>query len=67
MTIRKAFLALALFTGGALFGGLYGPVISPAQAGDTNWATVADDPEFRAAVIKVIDSCLVDNAMIYCN
>ena len=22
---------------------------------------------FRAAVIKVIDSCIVDNAMIYCN
>lgn len=67
MKTRKLLFTLAVFAIGLLVGGQIAPLVNRAQAGDMNWSAVADDPAFRAAVIKVIDSCLVDNSIIYCN
>ena len=50
-----------------LAGSLLVPVISPAVADDEKWKDIASDPGFRAAVIEVINSCIVDNSIIYCN
>ena len=62
-----AIVALAIFSSGLLVGARAISPIAPARADEMKWSEVADDPEFRAAVIKVIDSCIVENAVIYCN
>ena len=67
MSPRKLLFTCAIFASGLLVGSQVAPLVAPAHAGEVNWSEVADDPGFRAAVIKVIDSCLVENAMIYCN
>ena len=67
MTPRNLLFSCAIFASGLLVGSQVAPLVAPAYAGEMNWSEVADDPGFRTAVIKVIDSCLVENAMIYCN
>ncbi len=42
-------------------------VIPDARADKVEWETLAQNPEFRRAVVEVINSCLVDNSIIYCN
>lgn len=67
MTFRKTLIALALFSSGALVGSQFAPLVTPAQADEVKWAEVAQNPSFRAAVIEVINSCIVDNGIIFCN
>lgn len=67
MTIRKYFIALAIFGAGFAAGQLGVELVSPAQADAVKWQDIAEDPGFRAAVVEVINSCLVDNGIIYCN
>jgi hypothetical protein len=64
---RKLLIFLTIFSSGLLIGSQLAVLVAPAEAGQMQWAEVADDPEFRAAVIKVIDSCIVENAIIFCN
>ena len=67
MNARTRAIALALFLSGAAVGSLVAPAIAPARADAIDWKAVAKDPAFRAAVVEVIDSCLVENGFIYCN
>ncbi len=57
----------ALFAAGMLAGALLVQTIAPAQADTVKWENIAEDPGFRTAVIEVINSCIVENSIIYCN
>lgn len=67
MTARQRSIALGLFLAGVAVGSVVAPQVAPARADSIDWNKVAEDPAFRAAVIKVVDSCLVENGFIYCN
>ncbi len=60
-------LTATLFGAGVMLGSTLNPpeVSAGIELGD--WQTLSQDPDFRKAVIAVIDSCLVDNGMIYCD
>jgi hypothetical protein len=61
LTLAAAFLAGTLIGVSAL------PLRTSAQAAATDWEEVAKDPAFRAAVIEVLNGCIVDAGIIYCN
>ncbi|MEM0954385.1 MAG: hypothetical protein AAGI24_09595 [Pseudomonadota bacterium] len=71
-SLFKGIVAALLFCGGVLTG-----IAGQSLAADTdsltiatpvsNWETLAENPAFRTAVIAVINSCLVDNGVIYCD
>ena len=67
MKTRKLVIALALFSAGFLAGSAGVDLVSPARADAVKWQDVAEEPGFRAAVVEVINSCLVENGIIYCN
>ncbi len=67
MKSHKQLIHLAIFSTGLLIGAGLTTLVEPAHADAVNWADIADDPGFRAAVVEVINSCIVDNAIIYCN
>ena len=61
----KSLIALA-FLAGISAGAATNAVIAQAKAGDSAWAEAANDPAFRKAVVEVINSCIVQNSIIYC-
>ncbi|MEE4661845.1 MAG: hypothetical protein V2J89_15355 [Halieaceae bacterium] len=70
-SLLKTACAIALFGAGALLGTaaqLHAdiPTAGLPDSLDGSWQSLAQNPDFRAAVIAVIDSCLVDNGVIYC-
>lgn len=67
MTRLKRFLPIAFFSAGLLTGSLLQQLVPEAQAGTVNWQETVQDPAFRAAVIDVINACIVDNGIIFCN
>ena len=67
MKIRQSLFISLAFTAGIIAGSKTAMTISPAQAGTFNWAKISEEPGFRAAVVEVINSCIVDNGIIYCN
>ena len=67
MKTRKFAIALALFSAGFLAGSVGVGLVSPARADVVKWQDIAKDPGFRSAVVEVINSCLVENGIIYCN
>lgn len=67
MTFRKTLAALALFGAGVFTGTALQALIPQAHADEIAWSDVVRDPEFRAAVIEVVNSCIVENSIIYCN
>ena len=67
MNTRRVASTLIIFACGLLAGILLDAAIAPATAGEMKWEEIAKDPGFRAAVIEVIDACIVDNGIIYCN
>ena len=65
-------LAAFLFCGGIFTGHAHVAGAANAESISTttpaaDWEKLAQDPAFRAAVIAVINSCLVDNGVIYCD
>ncbi len=67
MKSSKPLIHLTIFSAGLLIGAALTTLVEPAHADAVNWADIAEDPGFRAAVVDVINSCIVDNAIIYCN
>lgn len=67
MKIRSLLAPAVIFTIGLASGLAFNYLAAPAQADEVEWETLASDPQFRRAVIEVINSCLVDNSIIYCN
>lgn len=66
--MKSRTLALAAaFLAGTLIGASLLPLRSSATESATNWQEVAKDPTFRAAVIEVLNGCIVDAGIIYCN
>ena len=66
MKTKQILSALVIFLAGVWLGGAVAPSLSHAQSGEIDWSTVVNEPGFRAAVIDVINACLVDNGIIYC-
>lgn len=66
MKSRNLLISTVIFLAGLAAGSAVTPLIQHAQAGEIDWTSAAQDPEFRNAVIEVINSCIVDNAIIYC-
>jgi hypothetical protein len=56
-----------MFALGLLAGLALDAAVAPAEASKLDWEAIAKEPPFRAAVIEVIDACIVDNGIIYCN
>ena len=67
MQPRRVLSTLAIFCFGLVAGLALDSSVAPATAADMKWSEIAKDPGFRAAVIEVIDACIVDNGIIYCN
>ena len=63
---HSIFVAMG-FTAGVIAGSTTASLISPARADPVDWETTAKEPAFRAAVVEVINSCIVENSIIYCN
>jgi hypothetical protein len=61
----KSLIAIA-FAAGITLGAVGNTLIAPANAGDVVWSDVAKDPAFRQAVAEVINACIVQNSIIYC-
>ena len=57
----------AVFAAGIILGAALALGIPSAKADKVEWETLAANPEFRRAVVEVVNSCLVDNSIIYCN
>jgi hypothetical protein len=56
-----------VFVAGLLVGAIITELVPKAQAAAVDWNAAAQDPAFRAAVIEVINECIVDNGIIFCN
>lgn len=67
MTRSNRFLPIAIFAAGLLAGSLLQQLVPEARAEAVNWQETVQDPAFRAAVIDVINACIVDNGIIFCN
>ncbi len=67
MTGSRRIVAALIFAAGLLVGLGIDLLVPEAQASEINWQQVAQDPEFRAAVVEVINACIVENSIIFCN
>lgn len=64
---QKLLIGGGIFAAGLLAGLVLPAIAAPADVGDFNWQKISQQPEFRAAVIDVVNSCIADNGIIYCN
>ena len=64
---RQTAIGTTLFLAGVLAGSILSQSIKPARADAVNWEIISREPGFREAVVDVINSCIVDNSIIYCN
>jgi hypothetical protein len=67
MKARQSLLIATVFAAGIAAGGATATLISPARADTINWQEIAKEPGFRVAVVEIINSCIVENSIIYCN
>ncbi|MDJ0879880.1 MAG: hypothetical protein QNI86_14775 [Halieaceae bacterium] len=67
MTVSRHIVPALIFAAGLLAGLGIDRLVPEAQASEVNWQQVAQDPEFRAAVVEVINACIVENGIIFCN
>ncbi len=67
MTPSKRIIASLIFSAGLVVGLGIQQLVPEAQADTVDWRDVAQEPEFRDAVIEVINGCIVDNGIIFCN
>ena len=67
MTAFSRIAPFLIFAAGLLIGAALQQLVPAAQADALNWQKISQQPEFRAAVVEVINSCIVDNGIIFCN
>ncbi len=67
MTVPGCAAPALFFAAGLLAGAALQHFTPVAQADPVDWQEIAEQPAFRAAVIEVINSCIVENSIIFCN
>lgn len=67
MSGSRPIAPVLVFTAGLLAGAALQHLAPAARADAVDWQQISQQPEFRAAVIEVINSCIVDNGIIFCN
>jgi len=67
MQASRRLLLPMVFAAGLLDDAIVTELVPQARAAAVDWKSAAQDPAFRAAVIEVINECIVDNGIIFCN